>query len=155
MATSPSAETDLSSDETDLSSDEGSPYGWLPARQSITGARLFIPAMGSGKGKGLIRDSWTTEQLLCCLNKWAKLFRTAESDAELKEDTHYEFTDWQPTNILFQRGKRLPIVGMRIDSASSIGATKALLHVGEVSTSFGSGSTDIEYGSPVKRPRLR
>ena len=82
------------------------------------------------------------------------LFRTAESDAELKEDVHYVFTDWQPTNILFQRGKRLPIVGMDMDSASSLRATKVLLHVGEVSTSFGSGSTAIEYGT-VKRPRLR
>ena len=154
-ATASIEETDLSSDETDLSSDEGRPDGWLPARQSITGARLFIPARGSGNGKGLIHETWTTEQLLCCLNKWAVLFRTAESDAEMKEDVHYVFTDWQPTNILFQRGKRFPIIGVRIDSASSTSATKILLHVGEVSTSFGGAdTTPIEYGT-VKRPRLR
>ena len=131
--------------------------GYVPARQSITGTRMFIPAWGSGNGRGLIHDTWDTEELLHKENKWAVLFRTAESDAEMKEGVHYEFTDWKPTNILFARGKRFPICGMRLDDALSTSATKILLHVGEVSTSFGSGSTemrtDIEYGT-VKRPRL-
>ena len=138
---------------TDMSSDEEREDGWLPARQSMTGTRMFLPELGSGHGRGLIHETWTTEQLLCCLNKWAKLLRTADSDADMKEGIHYEFTDWQPTNILYQRGRRHPICGMRIDDALSTRATKVLLHVGEVSTSFGNGSTDIEYGT-VKRPRL-
>ena len=103
---------DLSSDE-----DRGYPRNWLPARQSLAGARMFIPALGSGNGRGLIHEKWPTVKLLREEYKWAVLFRTAESDTEMKEGVHYEFTDWKPTNILFQRGKRLPIVGMRIDSA--------------------------------------
>ena len=87
------------------------------------------------------------------LNKWAKLFRTADSDADMKEGVHYEFTDWKPTNILFARGKRKPICGMRIDDALETRATKVLLHVGEVTTTWENGSTDFEYGT-VKRPRL-
>ena len=118
---------DLSSSE-----DRGYPNRWLPARQSLAGTRMFIPALGSGNGRGLIHETWTTEQLLCCLNKWARLFRTAESDAEMEEGVHYEFTDWKPTSILFARGKRNPILGMRRDDAWSLKATKILLHVGEV-----------------------
>ena len=93
---------------------------------------MFIPALGSGNGRGLIHETWTTEQLLCCLNKWARLFRTAESDAEMKENVHYEFTDWKPTNILFARGKRFPIYGLGIDDAECKRASKILLHVGEL-----------------------
>ena len=148
-----STEAAESAYETDLSSDEERTDGWLPARQILTGTRMFIPALGSGNGRGLIHETWTTEQLLCCLNKWAVLFRTAESDAEMKEGVHYEFTDWKPTNILFARGKRKPICGMRIDDALSTHATKVLLHVGEVTTNWENCSTDFEYGA-VKRPKL-
>ena len=140
--------------ETDLSSSEERRDAWLPASQSLTGKRMFIPALGSGNGRGLIHESWSTQQLLHKENKWAVLVKTAESDVEMKEGVHYEFTDWKPTNILFARGKRKPICGMRIDDSLSTRATKILLHIGEVNASFGNGSTDIEYGT-VKRPRLR
>ena len=50
----------------------------------------------------------------------------------MKEGTHYVFTEWKPTSILFARGKRAPIVGMRIDNAMSLRATKVFLHVGKV-----------------------
>ena len=121
----------------------------------MTGTRMFLPALGSGHGRGLIHETWTTEQLLCYLNKWAKLLRTADSDADMKEGVHYELTDWQPTNILYQRGKRHPICGMRIDDARDLKATKVLLHVGEVNIDCGrieNSSTDVEFGT-AKRAR--
>ena len=105
---------------------------WLPARQSITGTRMFIPAWGSGKGRGLIHETWTTEELLHKENKWAVLFRTAKSDKKMKEGVHYKFTDWKPTNILFARGKRFPIYGLGSDDAMCKRASKILLHVGEL-----------------------
>ena len=118
---------DLSSSE-----DRGYPNRWLPARQSLAGARMFIPALGSGNGRGLIHETWTTQQLLHEENIWAVLFRTAESDAEMKEGVHYKFTDWKPTNILFARGKRFPIYGLGSDDAMCKRASKILLHVGEL-----------------------
>ena len=118
--------------ETDLSSSEERIDRWLPARQSLAGKRMFIPALGSGNGRGLIHETWSTENLLYPTVKWAVLLKTAESDAEMKEGVHYEFTDWKPTSILFARGKRPPIKGMRSDFALALKATKILLHVGEV-----------------------
>ena len=107
--------------------------------------------MGSENGRRLIHETWSTEQQLHEKNKWAVLVKTAESDLEMKEGVHYEFTNWKPTNILFARGKRKPIIGMRIDDAFTTRATKILLHVGEVNTS--DSNCRIEYGR-VKRPRF-
>ena len=128
-------ETDYSSSEDDIladSEDDILEDLWIPARQSLTGTKMFIPAMGNGNGRGLINENWTTGTLLDRDNKWAKLIEEAESEKEMKEGTHYVFTEWKPTSILFARGKRPPIVGMRVDNAMSLRATKVFLHVGKV-----------------------
>ena len=58
-------ETDYSSSEDDIRGD----YSWIPARQSLTGTKMFIPAMGNGNGRGLINKHWTTGTLLDLDNK--------------------------------------------------------------------------------------
>ena len=142
---------------TDLSSSEERKDSWLPARQSLSGKRMFQPDLGSGNGRGLINEFWSTETLLFEKAKWAVLLKTAESDKEMKEGVHYEFTDWKPTSILFARGKRNPILGSARDDASSLKATKVILHVGEIHPSFRIGSSmwNIDNGAVSnKRPRL-
>ena len=120
----------------DLISSEERKDRWLPARQSLSGKRMFLPHLGSGDGRGLINVFWSTETLLFEKAKWAVLLKTAESDEEMKEGVHYEFTDWKPTSILFARGKRNPIMGMGRDDARALKATKIILHVGEIHPSF-------------------
>ena len=62
----------------------------------------------------------------------------------MKEGTHYVFTEWKPTSILFARGKRPPIVGMRVDNAMSLRATKVFLHVGKVDPVINTNAKETE-----------
>ncbi len=64
--------------------------------------------------------------------RWAKLIKGADSDKEMKEGIHYEFTDWKPTTIRFARERRNPIRGMEFDNAITMRATKILVHVGKI-----------------------
>ena len=118
-------------DEPELTTD-GESGSWIPAIQGLTGTRMFLPELGCGNGKGLVHESWSTKQLLFSQNRWAKLVKGADSDKEMKEGIHYEFTDWKPTTIRFARERRNPIRGMEFDNAITMRATKILVHVGKI-----------------------